>query len=107
MTKLLRLSIVLSCIWFLFAFAWVYRWDSREAQEIAQFYYTSCNERLDLYPNSVRIELACTDERDKVLSEWEKHKFSQPFITALIPLCIFWILGFIFIKTIKWIRNGK
>ncbi len=107
MTKILRLSIVLSCIWLLFSFTWVYKLDSREAHETAQFYYTSCNERLDLYPNSVRIEHACTDERDKVLNEWNKNKFSQPFITALIPLCIFWIVGFIFIKTSRWVRNGK
>jgi hypothetical protein len=107
MTKLLRLSIVLSCFWVLFAFSSYYVLDSRETHRVAHFYYSTCISTLDAYPNDLHIEKSCNNERDRILNEWEGHKFSVPFAFALITLSIFWILGFVFAKTSRWVRNGK
>jgi len=66
-----------------------------------------CIERQNLYPNSIHTENECNNEEEKTLKEWEKYKFSEPFAFAIMTLGILWIAGFIFIKTVSWIKDGK
>jgi len=107
MRKFFTLPIVLSLIWLALAFSSFYILDFRNTQKIADSFYSSCIEKKSAYPEDVLLEEYCKKDRDKLMNEWSDTKFFTPLAFAFSSLCIFWIVGFIFIKNSKWVRNDE
>ena len=106
MKKIFGLPFVLSAIWLVVAFSSFFIVDYRNTQNIANSFYSLCIEKKSVYPEDVMLEEYCKNDRDKLLNEWGETRFITPLAFASMTLGIFWIFGFIFIKTSKWAQSG-
>ena len=106
MKTLFRLPIVMSVIWLALAFLSFFFVDFYNTKKITSSFYSKCMEQQVAYPNDTIIEVDCKSDRDKILNEWEETKFVTPFLFAFISLGIFWLVGFVFVRTSKWTQTG-
>ena len=104
MKKTIRLALVVSLAWILLAFPsfWVLNINIMrdDAEKIMPFCMAT-------YPNDYEHLKECRDERDKLFEQMEKSNKTQVALLTLGSLALFWIIGFVFVKSKDWIKKGS
>ena len=119
-----RFGIVLSVVWALgAAYSWL-SFQTQEADDAAAFASRVCNKLADEaaqrnwvwqhdpnYPNhNEALEDAdiskCSEETLETYAIYQQHKWGNSALAALVPLPFAWLLAYIVIVVVRWIKRG-
>jgi hypothetical protein len=99
-----RVGIVLSVLWALGVWVYMDAIGEQAAQKAMTDWNNVCTER-KLTQNELDLK-SCIDTAVK-LAEYKRADWSGvPLITALVPIPVVWLLVYIVVWTMRWIRRG-
>jgi hypothetical protein len=96
-----RIGIVLSILWAIVSCLYIRYSQLENAEELSAAVYNRCK---DAPENLVPIP-ECIADTGAMYREFE-GSWGSAALGALIPIPIVWLLAYLFVVTVRWIRRG-
>ena len=107
MSKLARLTIVLSLAWIVIASPSIYFYSIKEANESANVLLDYCKSMQSSYPKEVDYMDRCKKESNKIYENQVSNIYLETTFLTFIPLAFFILSGYVIRKSIKWVKSGS
>ena len=106
MTKMKRLTIVLSIAWIVIAYPSFYLYGVKLANESSNVFLNYCTSMQSLYPYDEGYLDRCKKTRNELYISGVEDIHMQSSALTIIPLLAFIVIGFLIRKAYAWIKSG-
>ena len=106
MTKIKRLTIVLSIVWLVVAYPSFYLYGIKLANESSNVFLNYCTSMQSLYPKDEHYLDRCEKTRNELYINGVEDIHIQSSALTIVLLLAFIVIGFLIRKAYAWIKSG-
>jgi len=101
-----RIGVALTILWLVLGSVGLHMRELRDANGAGNSMYSICTTMNKALPTPQDDPKDCEISRDMLRTMNLQGEFNRVLVEVLVPIPVFWLLGWLILKTIAWIRKG-
>lgn len=101
-----RIGVAITILWLPLGILWFDKLEQRDSRVAATALYSSCTAMNESFPRLRANPRDCVSARDRLKAAYLQGESTRVAVQVLVPIPAFWLLGWLLLKIVTWIRVG-